>query len=74
MASSSALRELQRELEAKANDLSKIQKGKSYFKEPPSEEEVHYTARRERARPQGLLLSRLRFLYFLFGYRENEFS
>ncbi|KAL6282623.1 hypothetical protein ACE6H2_013552 [Prunus campanulata] len=28
MASSSALRELQRELEAKANDLSKIQKGK----------------------------------------------
>ncbi|PQM40326.1 prefoldin subunit 6 [Prunus yedoensis var. nudiflora] len=38
MASSSALRELQRELEAKANDLSKIQKGKSYFKESPSEE------------------------------------
>ncbi|KAM1685209.1 hypothetical protein COP1_036494 [Malus domestica] len=31
MASSSALRELQRELEAKANDLSKIQKGKSYI-------------------------------------------
>ncbi|RXH86418.1 hypothetical protein DVH24_017471 [Malus domestica] len=30
MASSSAIRELQRELEAKANDLSKIQKGKSY--------------------------------------------
>jgi hypothetical protein len=31
MASSSALRELQRELETKANDLSKLQKGKQYI-------------------------------------------
>ncbi|KAH7545146.1 hypothetical protein FEM48_Zijuj01G0062500 [Ziziphus jujuba var. spinosa] len=30
MASASALKELQRDLETKANDLSKIQKGKGY--------------------------------------------
>jgi hypothetical protein len=128
MASPSALRELQRDLETKANDLSKLQKGNQYFQsypfsfpyqslppinptplkefqfpplsfiyvfvivfvfvcvclhvlklspldvlyffryceESPSEKEVHYPARRERARPQGFFLL-ISFLFFLFG-------
>ena len=36
MASSTALRELQRDLENKANDLSKLQKGNSFPPQSPS--------------------------------------
>ncbi|KAK2996653.1 hypothetical protein RJ639_036757 [Escallonia herrerae] len=54
MGSSAALRELQRDLEAKANDLNKLQKGK-HRKESPDQKEVYHTTRRERARPQGEL-------------------
>lgn len=81
--SSSNLRDLQRELENKANDLSKLQKGTLtislsiivlfvftlliratnfpffFFRnceESPDEEEVHDSAWRERARPQGIVI------------------
>ncbi|KAK3038741.1 hypothetical protein RJ639_028348 [Escallonia herrerae] len=61
MGSSAALRELQRDLEAKANDLNKLQKGK-HRKESPDQKEVHHPTRRERARPQALCLKELDLL------------
>lgn len=88
--SSSNLRDLQRELENKANDLSKLQKGTLtislsiivlfvftlliratnfpffFFRnceESPDEEEVHDSAWRERARPQGIVI----IYFYLFS-------